>query len=141
VDVRPVVRYVTVSRPRRECREGVEYRSDRPLRIAGTTAAGGVIGAAIGRQFGDGDGRDALTLIGGVLGSAVANQHARRNARDGLHAVPVEHCRVVNESFRREVVDAYDVTYRYRGRLYTMRTHEHPGNRVRLVVDVRPARY
>lgn len=141
VDVQPVVRLVTVNRPRRECWQDVEYRSDRPLRVAGTTLAGGVIGAAIGRQFGDGSGRDALTVLGGMLGSAVANEHARRNVArdpDAVYAVPVERCRVVNEPVTERVVDAYAVTYRYQGRLYRMRTREHPGEHVRLRVDVRP---
>lgn len=141
VDVEPIVRYVTVNRPRRECWEEVEYRSDRPARIAGTTMAGGVIGAAIGRQFGDGSGRDALTVLGGLVGSAVANERARRNAPDNYYAVPVERCRVTREAFTEQVVQGYDVTYRYQGRLYTTRTREHPGDRIRLQVAVRPVAF
>lgn len=35
-------------------------------------------------------------------------------------------------------VNAYDVTYEYGGRNYTTRTNYHPGNRIRVRVDVRP---
>ena len=35
-------------------------------------------------------------------------------------------------------VSAYDVTYEYAGRRYTTRTNHHPGERIRVRVDVRP---
>ena len=35
-------------------------------------------------------------------------------------------------------VDRYDVTYEYAGRQYTTRTSYHPGDRIRVRVDVRP---
>src|SRR6185369_18062223 len=55
IDVDPIVRYVTVDQPRQECRD--EYVRQQ-TGVAGPTAAGAVIGAAIGRQFGGGSGRD-----------------------------------------------------------------------------------
>jgi len=145
VSARPIVRHVTVERPRRECWQDVEYRSDRALRVGGPTLAGGIIGAAIGRQFGGGSGRDALTLLGGIAGSAVAHERAqRRLAESGgsaTYAVPVERCSVVNERFTEEIVDGYDVVYQYQGRRYSMYTAEHPGDRVALQVNFRPVRY
>ena len=35
-------------------------------------------------------------------------------------------------------VSAYDVTYVYAGHEYTTRTDHHPGDRIRVAVDVRP---
>jgi uncharacterized protein YcfJ len=145
VSAEPIVRYVTVERPRRECWEEVQYRSDRPLRTAGPALAGGIVGAAIGRQFGGGSGRDALTLLGGIAGSAVAHERATRRlaARGGrmTYAVPVERCSVVSERFTEEIVDGYHVVYQYQGRRYSMRTARHPGNRVPLEVNFRPVRF
>jgi uncharacterized protein YcfJ len=145
VSARPIVRHVTVERPRRECWDDVEYRSDRPARVAGPTLAGGIIGAAIGRQFGGGSGRDALTLLGGIAGSAVAHERAgRRLAANGgstTYAVPVERCTVVNERFTEEIIGGYDVVYQYQGRRYSMHTARHPGDRVPLQVNFRPVRY
>jgi uncharacterized protein YcfJ len=132
VSVRPIVRYVTVDRPRQECWQDVEYRTAVPGRVAATTLAGGIVGAAIGRQFGDGSGRDALTLMGAVAGSAVAHAHAVSRNPGSTYAVPVERCRVVNERFTDEVIEGYDVVYQYRGRMYSMWTAEHPGSRIRL---------
>src|SRR5690606_24309991 len=57
VDVDPIVRYVTVQRPRRECWSEVIYERGRPATVAGPALAGGLIGGAIGRQFGGGSGR------------------------------------------------------------------------------------
>src|SRR5690606_22281116 len=78
VHVDPIVRYVTVRHPRRECWNEVVYERDR-TRVAGPALAGGLIGGAIGRQFGGGSGRDALTLAGAIAGSAIATERAVRN--------------------------------------------------------------
>ena len=141
VSAQPIIRHVTVERPRHECWQDVEYRSSGPARVAGTTLAGGIVGAAIGRQFGGGSGRDALTLLGGIAGSAVARERAVRRLTErgaATYAVPVERCTVVNERFTEQVVDGYDVVYQYQGHRYSMRTAEHPGNRIPLHVTVRP---
>jgi uncharacterized protein YcfJ len=146
VAVRPIVRRVTVERPREECwDEVVEVRDPvLPYGVAGPTLAGGIIGAAIGRQFGSGDGRDALTMLGAVAGSAVAHDRAVRNAAGRSVRVreeTVQRCRVVTERHVEERTEAYDVTYEYAGRHYHMRTTEPPANRVRVRVSVEPVGY
>lgn len=144
VEVDPIVRYITVERPRRECWEEMVYAEPRRprYRTAGPTIAGGIIGGAVGRQFGSGSGRDAMTLIGTLVGSAVANERAVRRqsqsrSREG-RVVPVERCEVVSERHTEERVDGYRVTYEYQGRHYEMRTHEPPGDRVRLRLNLVP---
>ncbi|MEJ2603123.1 MAG: glycine zipper 2TM domain-containing protein [Gammaproteobacteria bacterium] len=99
VDVDPIVRYVQVRTPVRECWEEARYyetayddhrgrRSHRNSRdygggrddrgTAGATIAGGIIGGVIGRQFGGGSGRDAMTVVGTLVGAAIGNDRARR---------------------------------------------------------------
>jgi uncharacterized protein YcfJ len=141
VDVDPLVRYVTVERPRQECWDEIVTEPVRPFGVAGPTIAGGVVGAAVGRQFGSGSGQDAMTVIGAVVGSAVGHQHALRNQGYATREVAVERCRVVSERFTEERIDGYLVTYQYQGRHYTMQTDVPPGDRVRLAVDVRPMPY
>jgi uncharacterized protein YcfJ len=136
VDVDPIVRYVTVERPHQECWNDVVRESRNPYGVAGTTVAGGIVGAAIGRQFGSGDSRDVLTMLGATVGAAVANQRAQRN--QGTRDVAVERCEVVGERTTEQRIDGYDVTYVYDGRHYTMRTDSPPGDRIRIAVDVRP---
>jgi uncharacterized protein YcfJ len=139
VDVEPVVRYVTVNRPQEQCWDEVVTEPARPFGTVGPTIAGGIVGAAIGRQFGSGRDRDALTMIGAVAGSAIANQRAQRN--QGYREVPVQRCEVVNERVTEQRVDGYLVTYQYQGRRYTTRTATPPGDRIALAVDVRPLAY
>ena len=104
--------------------------------VAGATIAGGVIGAAIGRQFGGGTGRDIATALGATAGAVIANERAQRNL--GFRDVPVQRCEVVSHPEREQVIDGYVVTYVYQGRRYTTRTAMPPGDRIELAVDVRP---
>ena len=144
VNVEPVVRYVTVDRPRQECWDEIVREPVRPFGVAGTTAAGSVVGAAIGRQFGSGNDRDILTVLGAVAGGAVARQRAIRNGAGAVRDVAVQRCEVVHDRVREQVVDGYLVTYRLDGRNYTMRTDRHPGGWVQLAaqpVGYRRVRY
>ena len=144
VNVEPMVRYVTVDRPREQCWNEVVRETVPSLRVAGATAAGTVIGGAIGHQFGSGNDRDALTVIGAVAGGAIA--HQRAVARNGYETrdVSVQRCEVVNDRVTEQVVDGYLVTYRLEGQNYTMRTDRHPGDWVQIAaqpVGYRQVRY
>jgi uncharacterized protein YcfJ len=143
VGVEPIVHRVVVERPVRECWEETHYRSTRPGRVAASTVAGGVIGgvlgSAVGRNIGEGRSEGALLAAGAIAGSAIAHDRARRNA-DGRVAVPVERCAVSYDRVSENRVSGYWVTYRYRGRLHRVRTHEHPGDRIRLVAARRARR-
>lgn len=145
VGVQPIVRYVAVDRPRQECWEELAYPHTGHVNVAGQTLAGGVIGGAIGRQLGHGHNRGVMTLIGAFVGSAVAHERAERvSAADAQaygRAVPVERCQIVHDRITEERVEGYRVTYRYRGARHTIRTHEPPGERIRLRVSAVPVRY
>ena len=152
VDVQPIVRVVQVERPRRECWQEEVYEEHStghghkgPLRTAGPTIAGGIVGGVIGHQFGSGSGNDAMTLLGTLMGAAIANQRAHRrayaasqSAEHEVRPVTVERCQTTTERFAEERVEGYRVTYAYQGRSYTMRTREHPGEQVKLRVQVAP---
>lgn len=105
------------------------------------TIVGGIVGAAIGSQVGGGSARYATsaigTMVGGMAGQSVYENSVRsRNARSGVVTVcdPVER----GDYRASRGVDAYDVTYEYAGRQYTARTGYHPGDRIRVRVDVQP---
>jgi uncharacterized protein YcfJ len=55
-------------------------------------------------------------------------------------ARPVERCRYVTVRQPYEEAVAWRVTYRYGGRTGTLRTAEHPGDSVRVRIDVAPRR-
>jgi uncharacterized protein YcfJ len=141
VGVQPLVRYVTVDRPREQCWNEVVHEPIRPYGVAGPTAAGTIIGAAIGHQFGDGSGQDAMTVLGAVAGGAVAHQRAVRNGAGATREVTVQRCEVVNDRVTEQVIDGYLVTYRLDGRNYQIETDRHPGNSIQVALDVRPAGY
>jgi uncharacterized protein YcfJ len=139
VDVEPLVRYVTVNRPREECWDEIVHEPVRRYGVAGPTLAGSIVGAAIGRQFGSGNDRDTLTVLGAVAGGAVAHRRAIRNGAGATRDVAVQRCEVFNDRVREQVVDGYLVTYRLDGRHYTMQTDRHPGEWVQLAA--RPVAY
>ena len=143
ISAEPVVRYVTVSTPVRECWQDVEYYShDRYTRGTGvSTLVGAIVGGVIGHQFGSGRGNDAATVAGTLIGAAVGNDSARR--RNGYSQVeysrPVERCNTVMRERQEERIDGYDVVYRYKGQKYATRMPYDPGRELRVRVDIRPA--
>ena len=149
VDVEPLYRYETVQTPHEECWTRTTYRTERQRRdrrqggSALPTIAGGVIGGVIGRQFGSGDGRDAMTVVGTLVGAAIGHSSSQHRSNGYRHSssrsAPVERCETWYETEERQTVKAYRVTYRYAGRTYKTRTRHHPGDRIRVHVNVTPA--
>lgn len=108
------------------------------------TVIGGVLGAVVGSQVGGGSARYATaavgSMVGGIAGQKVYEANQRnRYPRQGSVTVcdPVP---AGNDGYysANAGVNAYDVTYEYAGRRYTTRTDYHPGDTIRVRVDVRP---
>ncbi len=145
--VEPIVRQVRVDVPRREC--WTETRYDQPQRsyssLAGPTIVGGLIGGAIGHQFGSGRGKSAATVAGVLIGSALGHDAgARRQAQYGYsqpqpQAYQVERCDQRIEQTYEERIDGYQVDYEYCGQRYSTRLPYDPGERLRVQVEARPA--
>lgn len=123
-----------------------DYRGTNTGRTV-ATVVGGIVGAAIGSQVGGGSARYATsalgTMVGGLAGQKVYENSVRsRTPRNGVVTVcdPVPDDRYYGNSYGTNGggVNAYDVTYEYGGRTYTSRTNYHPGDRIRVLVDVRP---
>ncbi len=141
----PIVNYVTVSTPVRECWEETQYYTvDRGAQHArGGTFVGALIGGVIGHQFGSGRGNDAATVAGTLIGAAIGNDAARENYdgdRYERHARPVRRCETNYRERREQRIDGYRVTYRYKGQKYMTEMPYDPGRKIRVRVDIRPAR-
>lgn len=140
VAVEPVYRHVVVERPVRTChREVVErYVTRTRPDVSGQTLAGAIVGAAIGRQFGDGRGRDAMTVLGAVAGSAVANDRARKRQGSTRETIvvqePVERCSTTYRRQTERQLTGYRVDYRHRGRIHSVRMNERPGRFITIAV-------
>jgi surface antigen len=52
-----------------------------------STIAGSVIGGIIGRQFGDGEGRDVMTIVGAVVGGMIGGNMGRNLDRQDQQRV------------------------------------------------------
>ncbi|WP_043315540.1 glycine zipper 2TM domain-containing protein [Microbulbifer sp. HZ11] len=150
--VTPIYNDIRVVEPRTQCwDQTVTYQQPSP---AGAII-GGLVGAAVGRNVvkghkhrnyrhygrhhyrhhhraNKGAGMVAGAAVGAIIGSAISR-----------HQAPVQYgteqrCQVVEEvSTRRELI-GYDVNYRYNGQEYLIRTDHHPGDRIRVRVDVTP---
>lgn len=110
------------------------------------TVVGGVVGAVLGSKVGDGSGRYATsalgTMVGGMAGREIYEATQRnRVERQGrvtvCDPVPVAAGGGYGDAGYGGVAE-YDVTYEYAGRRYTTRTNYHPGDTIRVRVDVRP---
>ena len=140
----PIVRYVTVTTPVKECWEDVEYYTvdERPRGEAGRTLVGAVLGGVIGHQFGSGRGNDAATVAGTLLGATIGNQSAYRqggNYGPVQYSRPVKRCETTYRDHQEKRIDGYDVVYRYHGQKYATRMPHDPGHKIRVRVDIRPA--
>ena len=145
ISAKPIVRYVTVTTPVKECWEDVEYYTvnERPPGVATSTLFGAIIGGVVGHQFGSGHGNDAATVAGTMIGATIGNQSAYRRHPGEYGAVkysrPVRRCETQYREHQEERVDGYDVLYRYNGQRYSTRMPHDPGRKIRVRVDVRPA--
>ncbi len=109
------------------------------------TVIGGIAGAVLGSKVGDGSGRYVGTavgsMVGGMAGRSIydSSQRNRQVARRGTvrvcDPVPVNSGDYRDEDER---LQGYDVTYEYANRTYRTRTSYHPGDRIRVRVDVQP---
>lgn len=117
----------------------------------GEGVLGAIAGGLLGNQFGHGGGRVATTFFGAVLGDALVADYQRSSYPGGYssgYAAPQpvsqqvvyrERCETRTEYVRDAPETGYDVTYRYQGRLYHIRTPFDPGESIRVRVDDLPA--
>ena len=146
VSAEPVVRYVTVTTPVKECWEETrQYTEVRRPNTAGGTILGAIIGGVVGHQFGSGHGNDAATVAGTLIGAAIGGNASRKNANatgnygSTQYSRPVQRCETSYRQHEEERIDGYRVIYKYHGQKYATQMPYDPGNRLRIRVDVRPA--
>lgn len=123
---------------------GRRHRDNGP---GDATVLGAIIGGALGHQAGKGDGRTAATIAGAVIGGAIGHSAAKENRahvradvgirfEDGYHGGGIRQCRTIGGYERDEHVVGYRVAFDYNGRIYRTTTSHHPGDSIRVRVDV-----
>jgi uncharacterized protein YcfJ len=129
---------VRVRAPREVCTEEpvTERVVHRGSADPGAVLFGAVLGGVVGHQFGGGSGKDVATAAGALIGANHAAQHTYRDGHVTERTVYETRCETVHKARYEQVLDGYNVTYRYHGRLYHTFTERHPGSRIRVRVDV-----
>jgi len=140
VDVKIVYENYQVPQERRVCRDerrDRDYNASHRSNNAGGAILGGIIGGVIGHQFGKGHGRDAATAAGAIAGVAIGSNAKRHNNNRGTR----KHCYTETTYYDEQRIAGYDVAYKYNGNVYHSRLQSHPGDRVRIQVNVQIAEY
>ncbi|MCP4979189.1 MAG: glycine zipper 2TM domain-containing protein [Gammaproteobacteria bacterium] len=141
LEVQPIYREVQVSKPLRECWQEPVYHTRRhEHKSAGGMLAGGLIGGIIGHQFGKGRGNKVATAVGTLIGAQIGHDAVNGHAQQHQDSVAgyEEHCQTRQQISYEEVVDGYDVTYRYRGQRYHLEMPYDPGKRIKMRIQFTP---
>ena len=137
LDVQPITRVVRTEVPHRECRTEQVTRQGSGANPTGAMLAGALIGGVVGNQIGSGGGRRAATAAGVLIGSGMGHSSAVNTPRTAVE----ERCEVYTEIREDERFDGYRVSYEYGGAAVTEGAAQHPGDRIRVQVSVRPASF
>lgn len=150
IDVQPVIDIVQVPEDRQVCREVpvqrrvVEYRSPAPAIF------GAILGGFIGNQLSRGHGhrhghghgygynRAAATFAGAAIGGVIATEVQYRKYPAKYYSDTTQVCNTETSWRSEERVVAWDVSWKYRGRIYHSRMDEPPGERIRIRINVDP---
>ncbi len=132
IEVQPIYQTVSIPEERQVCEQRRSNRYSHSNRNnqnnAGRAILGGIIGGAIGNRFGSGNGRDASTALGILIGAGVGASKGHQKAR--------HNCYIETNYYEENRFMGYDVTYDFNGSLYHTQVQEHPGDRIRLRVNV-----
>jgi len=138
--VEPLYTTVRVSVPQRECYERPQHRTEYRQRESYTsTIAGGLIGGVIGNQFGKGSGNTAMTIAGTLLGGSIGRDAGGYSSQINSDYDRGEECHITERVHEEQRLDAYLVTYHYRGQTYSTEMDHYPGKRIPVNVSVEPA--
>ncbi len=141
IDVQPVYREVEVSRPVRECWEEPVYQTrSSGHKSAGGMLAGGLIGGIIGHQIGKGRGNKVATAVGTLIGAQIGHEAVNGHVEQQSATVVgyEQHCKTRHQVSYEEVVEGYDVTYKYRGQRYHVEMPYDPGKRIKMRIQFTP---
>ena len=125
VSVDKVYKQVRVEEPYKECyiKETIQNSGDGS---ATNEIIGGVIGGAIGNQYGEGSGKDVMTLAGILMGASIAND-AEKDAGNGKQTIiSQEGCENKVRQKIEKRLSHYKVTVEYNGREVSFSTKRRP---------------
>jgi len=138
VDVQPVTELVQIPQDQQVCQRELVRRRVPEHRSPAPAIFGSILGGVIGHQFGGGHGKTVATIAGAAIGGAVANNAQYRRYPPKYYTVREQRCRTETNWTSEERVMAWDVSWKYRGKIYHSTMDERPGHRIRVRVSVDP---
>jgi uncharacterized protein YcfJ len=133
--VEKVYKQYRVDEPYQECyiKETLQQNGDGS---ATNEIMGAILGGAIGNQFGEGDGKDAMTLAGIFLGASIANDAEKANST-GQVVVSQEVCENKVRQKIEKRLSHYKVNVYYNGHNVSYTSNRKPyGDVIRVKVTV-----
>jgi uncharacterized protein YcfJ len=140
--VEPIYETVSVREPHEECHIEKRVIPRKTHSSATPKIIGALIGGAIGNELGHNKSNKRVGAVAGaILGGSIANDLSRKNRHHEYRTVREKVCHVSHTVKYEKEITGYDVNYKYRGRHYSTVTGSHPGERIRVAVDVSPIDY
>lgn len=139
VNVQPITELVQIPQDQQVCQRELVRRRVPEYRSPAPAIFGSILGGVIGHQFGGGHGKTAATIAGAAIGGAVANNAQNRRYPPRYYTAREQRCRTETSWISEERVIAWDVSWKYRGKIYHSTMNEPPGDRIRVRVSVEPA--
>ena len=147
IDVYPVTKQIKYSEPVRHCYDQKvwhesprkHYKHSRKNEIIGALI-GAAVGNQVGKNVGGRNGRDISTAAGAVIGGVIGHENSRKHysKHSTGYYKTVKHCDTSHNVHYEDKIVAYKVTYKYHGQIYKTRTKYHPGDRLKVRVNVNP---
>lgn len=142
VSAQPQYKTVRYATPREECWQEQVVHEQRSERSSPTgSIVGGIVGAAIGHELGHHKrNKQVGAVAGAVLGASVGRDLSRQRSQNSgrSYVTSEERCEMVNDYHEEERVTGYNVTYRYHGQLFNAYTREHPGEEIKIRLQMTP---
>ena len=122
--VEKVYKQYMVEEPYQDCyiKETLQQSGDGS---ATNEIMGAILGGAIGNQFGEGDGKDAMTLAGIFLGASIANDAEKANST-GQVVVSQEVCENKVRQKIEKRLSHYKINVEYEGRDLSFTSKKRP---------------
>ena len=129
LSVDKVYKQVRVEEPYKECyiKETVQNSGDGS---ATNEIIGGIIGGAIGNQFGEGDGKEVMTLAGILMGASIANDAEKSAGNVTQKVISQEVCENKVRQKIEKRLSHYKVTVDYNGSEVSFSTKRRPFDEV-----------
>lgn len=138
VDVQPITETVQIPHEQKVCRQETVLRRVLEHRSPAPAIFGAVLGGVIGSRFGGGHGKTAATIAGAAIGGAVATNVQYHRYPPKYYNASEQHCYIETDWQSEERVVAWDVSWKYHGKIYHSTMDEPPGDRIPVRVRVDP---